>query len=134
MELSQDTLEEIFQVARQVDRGDITQTKDRDDLVRAYGLNVNSANMTIRSLRHLLKGERYRRALTLGATDYFLGRIRDECGEQGLQDRLLVYLPILITVTQQESQFLACRQSYRNIASSRGKSTGVHVFMCRHRY
>ena len=89
MEMSKDTLEEIFQLAQQVDRGDITQAKGRDDLVRAYGLNVNSANMAIRSLRHLLKGERYRRALTLGATDYFLGRIRDECGEQGLKRSLV---------------------------------------------
>ena len=88
MELSHDTLEEIFQVARQVERGDITQTTGRDYLVSAFGLNVNSANMTIRSLRHLLNGERYRRALTLDATHYFLGRIRDEYGDQGLQRSL----------------------------------------------
>lgn len=86
--LNQDSLEEIFQVARQVDRGDVTQSKGRDDLVRAYGLNVNTANMTIRSLRHLLNGERYRRALTLDATDYFLVRIRDEYGDQWLRKAL----------------------------------------------
>ena len=88
MELSQEILEEIFEVTRQVDRGDITLTKGRDDLVRAYGFNANSANMTIRSLRHMLNGERYRRALTLDATDYFLGRIREEYGNNGLQKAL----------------------------------------------
>lgn len=88
VELKQETLEEIFRVTQQVDRGDITLTKGRDDLVRAWGLNANSANMTIRSLRHLLNGERYRRALTLDATDYFLRRIRDEYGNQGLQKAL----------------------------------------------
>ncbi|QJE01588.1 hypothetical protein HH212_17410 [Massilia forsythiae] len=88
MKLSQEILEEIFEVTRQVDRGDITLTKGRDDLVRAYGLNSNSANMTIRSLRHMLNGERYRRALTLDATDYFLDRIREEYGSNGLQKAL----------------------------------------------
>jgi 5-methylcytosine-specific restriction protein A len=88
MELSQEILEEVFQVTRQVDRGDITLTKGRGDLVRAYVLNVNSANMAIRSLRHMLNGENYRRALTVAATDYFLGRIRKEYGPQGLQKAL----------------------------------------------
>jgi 5-methylcytosine-specific restriction protein A len=88
MELSQNILEEIFQVTQQVDHGDITLTQGRDGLVRAHGFNANSANMTIRSLRHMLNGERYRRALTLEATDYFLGRIRDEYGNHGLQRAL----------------------------------------------
>jgi 5-methylcytosine-specific restriction protein A len=88
MELGQDILEGIFQVTQQVERGDITLTQGRDDLVRAHGLNVNSANMTIRSLRHMLNGERYRRALTLDATDYFLRRIRDEYGNHGVQKAL----------------------------------------------
>lgn len=88
MELSQEILEKVFQVARQVDRGDLTLTQGRDDLVRAYGFNANSANMTIRSLRHMLNGERYRRALTLDATDYFLVRIREEYGAHGLQKAL----------------------------------------------
>jgi 5-methylcytosine-specific restriction protein A len=88
MKLSEDILEEIFQLTRQVDRAEITLTKGRDDLVRAYGFNANSASMTIRSLRHLLNGERYRRALTLDATDYFLRRIRDQYGNHGLQKAL----------------------------------------------
>jgi 5-methylcytosine-specific restriction enzyme A len=84
MELSNEILEEIFQITRQVDRGDITLTKGRNNLVQAYGFNANSANMTIRSLRHMLNGEPYRRALAMGATDYFLNRIREECGKEGL--------------------------------------------------
>ena len=88
VELKQETLEEIFRVTQQVDRGDLTLTQGRDDLARTWGLNVNSVNMTIRSLRHLLNGERYRRALTLDATDYFLRRIREEYGNQGLQKAL----------------------------------------------
>lgn len=88
VELKQETLEEIFRVTQQVDRGDLTLTQGRDDLARAWGLNVNSVNMTIRSLRHLLNGERYRRALTLDATDYFLRRIREEYGNPGLQKAL----------------------------------------------
>lgn len=89
MELSRHVLEKIFQITLQVDRGNTTVMKARDDLVRAYGFNPNSANMTIRSLRHLLKGERYRRALTLSATDYFLNRIREDYGSYGLQKALV---------------------------------------------
>lgn len=89
MELSRNILEEVFQITQQVDRGDIALTKGRDDLVRAHGFNANSANMTIRSLRHMLNGERYRRAMTLDATDYFLDRIRDVYGSQGLQKALV---------------------------------------------
>jgi 5-methylcytosine-specific restriction protein A len=88
MELSRDILEEIFHITRQVDHGHITLTTGKDSLVRAYGMNANSANMMIRSLRHMLNGERYRRALTLDATDYFLGRIREEYGNHGLQKAL----------------------------------------------
>lgn len=88
MRLSREMLEEIFQVTQQVHRAEITLTKGRDDLVSAHGFNANSANMTIRSLRHMLNGERYRRALTLDATDYFLSRIREEYGNEGLQKAL----------------------------------------------
>lgn len=56
MELSREILEEVFQIAQQVDRGEIAMTKGRDSLVRAYGFNANSANMLVRSLRHLSTG------------------------------------------------------------------------------
>jgi len=88
MELTKDILEDVFQIARQVKAGDITLTKGKADLVRAHGFNQNSATMTLRSLIHLHRGERYRRALTIGATDYFLSRIREEDGEAGLQTAL----------------------------------------------
>lgn len=84
MELSTLALDEIFELTRQVDRGEITLTKGREDVVKAHGMNANSAQMTIRSLRHMLNGEPYRRALTVGNTDYFLGRIREEYGNAGL--------------------------------------------------
>ncbi|WP_306394738.1 hypothetical protein [Telluria beijingensis] len=88
MELSKDILEQIFQLTQQVNSGRISLTAGRDELVKAFGFNPNSASMTIRSLRHLLNGERYRRALTIGATDYFLGRIREEYGNEGLRKAL----------------------------------------------
>lgn len=81
MDREQQILGAIFQTTQQIDRGEITLKAGRDELVRIYGLNENSAHMTIRSLRHLFNGERYRRALTLDATDYFLRRI---CAENGI--------------------------------------------------
>jgi len=83
MELTNEILENVFQLTQQVDRGQITLTKGKEDLVRAHGFNANSASMTIRSLRHMINGERYRRALTIEATDYFLNRIKAEFGNQG---------------------------------------------------
>ncbi|HZW11694.1 MAG TPA: hypothetical protein VFF81_00690 [Noviherbaspirillum sp.] len=84
MELTRDILEDVFQLARQVRAGDITLTKGANDLVRSYGFNPNSATMTIRSPCHMLKGKRYRRALTVGATDYFFTRIKEEDGNDAL--------------------------------------------------
>ncbi len=89
MELSKVALEDIFQVAQKVQSGVITLAKGSDDLVRAHGLNANSARMTIRSLRHLLEGERYRRALSLPVTDYALVRIQQEHGAPGLKKALI---------------------------------------------
>lgn len=88
MKISRDVLEEIFEVTQKIDRGDITLTKGRDDLARSHGLNVNSTNIVIRSLRHMLNGERYRRALTMDATEYFLCRIKEEFGNDGLTKAL----------------------------------------------
>lgn len=88
MELTKEILEDVFQLARQVKAGDITLTKGKDDLARVHGFNQNSATMTLRSLIHLHKGERYRRALTIDATDYFLARIREEDGDAALQTAL----------------------------------------------
>jgi 5-methylcytosine-specific restriction enzyme A len=85
MELSKQTLEDVFRITRQVGGGNITLTKGTTDLVRAHGFNPNSATMTIRSLCHMLRGERYRRALTIDATDYFLSRIKEEDGTEGLR-------------------------------------------------
>lgn len=83
MKQSDEVLEGIFQVACLVDRGIISRSKGADNLAMAYQLNRNSAKMAIRSLRHLINGERYRRALTLDATDHFLRRIREEYGDPG---------------------------------------------------
>lgn len=88
MKISLSILEEIFDFALRVDRAEVTLATATDELVRVHGLNPSSANMTIRSLRHLLNGERYRRALTLDATDYFLGRIGEEYGSQGMRKAL----------------------------------------------
>ncbi|WP_314437102.1 hypothetical protein [Massilia timonae] len=88
MELSKDILESIFQLTQQVNSGRISLGDGRDELVRMFGFNPNSARINIRSLRHMLNGERYRRALTIGATDYFLQRIREEYGNDGLRKAL----------------------------------------------
>lgn len=88
MELTKDILEDVFQITRQVKAGNISVAEGKADLVHTHGFNPNSATMSIRSLCHLIKGERYRRALTIEATDYFLSRIREEDGEEALRTAL----------------------------------------------
>ncbi|AIY39449.1 hypothetical protein LT85_0289 [Collimonas arenae] len=85
MELTKEILEDIFQITRQVSKNNMTLTEGKNELVRLYGINPNSATMSIRSLRHMINGERYRRALTIDATDYFLARIKKEDGESALK-------------------------------------------------
>ena len=85
MELSPQVLEDILSITRAVKAERLTLSEGKTDLGRAHGLNPNSAAITIRSLKHMLNGERYRRALTVDATDYFLRRIREEDGNQGLE-------------------------------------------------
>lgn len=89
MELSKEILEDIFQITRQVNKRKMTLTEGKNELVRLHGFNPNSATMSIRSLRHMISGERYRRALTIDATDYFLARIREEDGDKALQVALV---------------------------------------------
>jgi hypothetical protein len=88
MELSTNILEDVFRITRQFAAGRATLSQARDTLVRDHDFNPNSASITIRSLSHLLKGERYRRALTIGATDYFLGRILEDDGPEALRTAL----------------------------------------------
>lgn len=89
MNLTTAIMEDIFQTTLQVHCGAISVTTGKERLVRAHGLNPNSANMSIRSLRHMLNGERYRRALPIQATEYFLLRIKEHSGKDGLGKALL---------------------------------------------
>lgn len=88
MELTKDVLECVFQVTREVRAGHISLSEGRAELVKKHGFNPNSATMSIRSLRHMLNGEPYRRALTIDATDYFLTRIREIDGNEPLRTAL----------------------------------------------
>lgn len=87
-ELGNDVLEAIFRVCQQVDRGEISLRQGTDDLVDSYGLNRNSAIGTIRSVRHMLHGERYRRTLTIQVTNYVLTNINEQYGSSGLRRAL----------------------------------------------
>lgn len=88
MEQSKAALEDIFQLTQQVNRSEISLKKGTDDLVKAYGFKPSSANSTIRSVRHMLNGERYRRRVTTQITEYVMGRISEEYGPSGLRKAL----------------------------------------------
>lgn len=88
MNLEIAVLEDIYKITRNIDGGGLSLSKGRDELVRMYGLNQNSAAMTLRSLRHMFNGERYRRALSLPVTDFCLNKIFEDEGAIALQRAL----------------------------------------------
>ena len=57
--------------------------KDAKDELATRGMNPNSANNLLRNLQHILRGERYRRAMSTANTDEFLDWIRLDYGDEG---------------------------------------------------
>ncbi len=57
--------------------------KDAKEELAAQGMNPNSANNLLRNLQHMLRGERYRRAMSTPNTDDFLVWIHQDFGDEG---------------------------------------------------
>lgn len=62
---------------------DERRLKEAKEELAVQGMNPNSANNLLRNLQHILRGERYRRAMSTANTDDFLNWIRRDFGEEG---------------------------------------------------
>lgn len=79
--------EAAYQLARRVDAGTMRLTDAKLELVKV-GLNPNSAADFIYILRHMLRGEIYKRAMSASATEDFLKWIRRDYGDAALAQAL----------------------------------------------
>jgi hypothetical protein len=79
--------EAAYQLARQVDIGRVRLTDAKAELVK-MGLNANSGADFIYILRHMLRGEIYKRAMSAPATEDFLKWIQRDYGEAALAQAL----------------------------------------------
>jgi len=79
--------EAAYQLARRVDAGKMRLTDGKVKLVKV-GLNANSAADFIYILRHMLRGEIYKRAMSAPATEDFLKWIQRDYGDAALAQAL----------------------------------------------
>lgn len=79
--------EAAYRLARRVDAGTMRRTDAKLELVKV-GLNANSAADFIYILRHMLRGEIYKRAMSAPATEDFLKWIRRDYGHAALAQAL----------------------------------------------
>lgn len=79
--------EAAYRLARRVDAGTLRLTDAKLELVKV-GLNANSAADFIYILRHMLRGEIYKRAMSAPATEDFLKWIQRDYGDAALAQAL----------------------------------------------
>ena len=79
--------EAAYRLARRVDAGTMRLTDAKLELMKV-GLNANSAADFIYILRHMLRGEIYKRAMSAPATEDFLKWIRRDYGDAALAQRI----------------------------------------------
>lgn len=88
MELSIKALDDIFELSQQVAKSQLTLTKGAESLSKYHGIKESSGRMTLSSVRHLLSGQVYKRALTIQIVEYVLSRVNEENGAAGLRKAL----------------------------------------------
>ncbi len=83
MKITQQHYEKAYQLGRTFHQGAIELAEARNELART-GLNPSSGSNLLRNARHMLRGENYRRKMSIPATEYYLSAIRRDDGEKGL--------------------------------------------------
>jgi len=81
MKITQQHYSKAYEIGRLVHEGKLRPTDAQAELV-AFGLNSSSALDFIYILRHMLKGETYKRAMSAANTDDFLAWIRRDYGDE----------------------------------------------------
>lgn len=82
MKIEKKHWEKAYELGRKVYLDELNLKDATEELVK-HGMNPNSATNLIRNLRHILRGENYRRAMSTANTDDFLTWVRRDDGEVG---------------------------------------------------
>lgn len=84
MKIDRAKYEEAYELGRKVYANELRLTDAKNSL-KAIGVNPNSARDLVDNLRHLLDGQRYKRALSTSTTDHYLTWILRDYGEPALK-------------------------------------------------
>lgn len=85
IQLSTPALDDIFALAQQVSRSEVTVARAAESLHKSYGIKESSGRMTLNSVARLVGGNVYKRALTIQIVDYVLTKVSEESGQGGLR-------------------------------------------------
>lgn len=83
MKITQQHYETAYRLGRDVHDGEIDFSDARKQLVRV-GLNPSSGSNLLRNLGHMLRGENYRRKMSIPATRHYLSSIHSDDDNAGL--------------------------------------------------
>lgn len=72
----------IYSAFRRVEANELSERDAGNLLVAQHGMNFSSAMGYLRCLRNATGGKDYTRTMSANATDYFLGRIRDDMSKE----------------------------------------------------
>lgn len=83
MRITPQHYDKAYQLGRLFHQDKVELSVARKSLAES-GLNPSSGSNLLRNVRHMLRGENYRRKMSVPATEYYLSSIRKDDGEQGL--------------------------------------------------
>jgi hypothetical protein len=78
----------LYELGRDAYEQRVTNAEAIRAITARTGIPQSSAGDMVRNLKHMLRGERYKRRLSSMATEYFLQAIQDDVGEAGLANAL----------------------------------------------
>ncbi len=83
MKIDREHFEQAYQVGRILHQGKIEFLEAQNKLIQS-GLNPSSGRNLLRNLGHMLRGENYRRKMSIPATKHYLSSIYNDDGDPGL--------------------------------------------------
>jgi len=86
--ITQEIIESVYEIAKDVHYGKISQANAVNELVKNHEMNKSSAQFYVHDFQLLLKGKVYKRTISAKATDYFLSKILQDFGKVEFQNAL----------------------------------------------
>lgn len=77
-----------YKISKRIYEGTTKKPQGVEDMVSVHGLNETSAIFFVNNLKSLLLGEIFKRKMSAMALEYFIGKINNDYGFQGLESSL----------------------------------------------